>query len=585
MWWLTLLLAFQQAAWIDVPFIRQDQDGCGSASIGMVIKYWQPDAEVDVEAIQRQLYSKSAGGIYARDMAHYFESRGYRVFAFRGEWSDLEAHVAKGRPLIVALEPRARKAPLHYVVVAGMDPSQALVLVNDPAQRKLLSISRAEFERDWTSTGNWTLLAVPELDLASKAFRDENLPEAREHLTSALRLKPSDQYANDFLATVYFLQNNTEAALKYWNRAGKPSIENIRIDPPLNVDPVLLDRTFAFSRGSLLRLADFETTEARLDALGIFPRYRMELSPSANERFDLTFHAADRSGLNIRSWARGLPFQTVNPEFSNIGRRAVNVSSMLRWDANKRRAFVAVQTPLGGDPKWSLHTAVDARDETWTSSSGEFRLKKIEASADVRSVPSGRWSWTSGANVSGRNFSNSMVSGVELKYSGSVTRTILREPGRDIRMDSSIAIEAGKLFSPGPRRFVKSVNTTSFRWRLFTSQVRVGKILGSVPFDERFIVGLERDSDFWLRAHPATVDGRKNAENSTGVFVVTNSDFQKRVYRSVWFRVSAGPFVDTGKSSVDTGLELRLSILESFGIKFSYGKSLTDSKRAFFMRE
>ena len=47
----------------------------------------------------------------------------------------------------------------------------------------------------------------------------------------------------------------------------------------------------------------------------------------------------------------------------------------------------------------------------------------------------------------------------------------------------------------------------------------------------------------------------------------------------------AGPFLDTGKSSVDTGLELRLNVLESFGIKFSYGKSLTDSKHAFFIRE
>src|SRR5262249_35046943 len=155
----------------------------------------------------------------------------------------------------------------------------------------------------------------------------------------ALRVNPSDTYTNSFLATVYFLQNNTEAALKHWNRAGKPEIENIRIDPPLRTDPVLLDRAFAFSRGSVLRLSDFEKTQARLSALRVFSRYRMELSPAAEESFDLTLRGAERTGANVWSWARGLPFQSVHPEFSNIGGKAINLGSMLRWDRNKRRAL------------------------------------------------------------------------------------------------------------------------------------------------------------------------------------------------------------------------------------------------------
>src|SRR4029453_12958213 len=110
-----------------------------------------------------------------------------------------------------------------------------------------------------------------------------------------LRVNPSDTYTNNFLATVYFLQNNTEAALKHWNRAGKPEVENIRIDPPLRTDPVLLDRAFAFSRGGVLRLSDFEKTQARLSALRIFSRYRMEISPTAAENFDVTLRGAERT--------------------------------------------------------------------------------------------------------------------------------------------------------------------------------------------------------------------------------------------------------------------------------------------------
>src|SRR5215472_2316828 len=54
-------------------------------------------------------------------------------------------------------------------------------------------------------------------------------------LRIALRLDRTDIYANNFLATIYFLEGNLEAALKYWNRAGKPRIEEVRTSPNLHV--------------------------------------------------------------------------------------------------------------------------------------------------------------------------------------------------------------------------------------------------------------------------------------------------------------------------------------------------------------
>jgi tetratricopeptide (TPR) repeat protein len=555
------------------------------------MKYWRPDTVVDVDQIQQQLYSAKAGGIYAKDMARYFETHGYRALTFRAEWSDLEEHVSKGRPLIVCLERNKRGVPLHYVVVAGIDPVSNLVLVNDPAQRKLLSMSRTEFEQSWQATDNWALLAVPELDLASAAFRAENLSETREHLNSALRVDPADAHANEFLATVYFLQNNTEAALKYWNRAGKPQIENIRIDPPLRTDPILLDHAFAFSRGSVLNLSDFQKTQARLNALGVFSRHRMDLSPAAVDGFEVTLRAAERSGPNIWSWGRGLPFQSVNPEFSNIGGKAINVGSTLRWDPNKRRAHVFLEMPLEGDPGWGLRLSVDGRDENWTSAVGGFHMRKILAAAEIHAVPSGSWSWTSGGSVSRRHFSNSFSNGMGLKYSGSVTRTFLRDPSRHVNLTSAIAIEAGKVWGAQPARFGKVVNSTSFRWRAVTSEVRLGTGFGDVPFDERFVIGLDRDSELWLRGHAATVDGRKNASNTSRSFVLTNSDFQKTVLNTAWFQISAGPFLDTAKSSIspswvaDTGVEVRLNILESFGVNLSYGRSVSDAHHSLFLRQ
>lgn len=158
------VLAAESGIWIDVPFIRQEKNGCGSASIAMVMRYWQGQqgqtVNADPDQIQKQLYSIKAHGIYASDLQRFFDQHGFRTFAFHGEWKDLIEHLRKGRPLIVGLKP-LRQSELHYVVVAGIDDTQGVVLVNDPARRKLLKMDRASFERQWKVTDNWTLLAVP----------------------------------------------------------------------------------------------------------------------------------------------------------------------------------------------------------------------------------------------------------------------------------------------------------------------------------------------------------------------------------------------------------------------------------------
>jgi len=589
-------MTFAQALWIDVPFVQQDKNGCGSASIWMVMAYWNQAATPNVENIQRELYSKEDGGIFARDMEKYLQLRGYRVFPFRGEWADLEQHISKGRPLIVCLERNSRGVPLHYVVVAGVDPLQNLVLVNDPAQRKLLSVSREDFERDWKATENWTLLAVPEIELASMAFRSEKLEESKEHLKSILRSAPSDAYTNEFLATVYFLQDNTESALKYWNRAGKPLIEDIRVDPPLRTNPVLLDRAFAFSRGSLLALDDFRTTQARLEGADVFSRYQMQLSPTEGGRFNLTLRAAERNGTRFLSWLRGLPYETLYPEFFNIGGNAVNVRSILRWDSNKRRAYASIGGPLAGNPKWRFGFDLDARRDNWANGAASFQMRKVEAAAQIHSIPNGYWNWTSGAAVSNRTMTGPLSQGVALKYFGSVTRTLLRNPDAGFAVDSSLMFDAGKLFLDTPARFAKIQNSISARWLPFAerqdyemnARFRAGKIFGDAPFDESFVVGMERDSDLWLRGHSATLHGLKDSMMATRSFFLTNWDLQKALYRNGFFRLSAGPFLDTARLQqssnwfFDTGLQLRVTALGSFTLNLSYGKSLSDGRTALF---
>ena len=154
--------------WVDVPFVPQQKDGCGAASIAMVMQYWEQHQgqpvrlEADPALILRALYSGPAHGIYASAMVRYFQQNGYRAFAFAGGQADLLSQLQQGRPLIAALKKPGSGPSLHYVVVVGLDEPRKLVLVNDPAQRKLLKVDQSQFEREWKAAGNWILLAVPE---------------------------------------------------------------------------------------------------------------------------------------------------------------------------------------------------------------------------------------------------------------------------------------------------------------------------------------------------------------------------------------------------------------------------------------
>ena len=146
--------------WLDVPFVHQAENGCGSAVAWMVLRYWS--AAPSLDEVHRVLYSKNKNGVSTIDMEMFFRERNFKTWSFRGEWTDLQHHLARGRPVIVCLKPAKHAATLHFVTVSGFDENEGIVLVNDPAGRKLQKLARSDFEQQWASADHWTLLAVPQ---------------------------------------------------------------------------------------------------------------------------------------------------------------------------------------------------------------------------------------------------------------------------------------------------------------------------------------------------------------------------------------------------------------------------------------
>lgn len=163
------LAADTAGSWIDLPFVPQSKDGCGSAVISMVMQYWAKQPEQsrqvppasDPQTIQHLLFVPAEKGIPASAMLNYFQRNGYRTFTFHGEWSDVRQHILQGRPLIVSLKASGSRGPLHYAVVAGVDWERNYVFLNDPARGKMFRISREGFLREWSLANDWTLLVLP----------------------------------------------------------------------------------------------------------------------------------------------------------------------------------------------------------------------------------------------------------------------------------------------------------------------------------------------------------------------------------------------------------------------------------------
>lgn len=469
------------------------------------------------------------------------------------------------------------------------------------------------------------------IELAGVAFQLKNYPEAAAWLRKGLRLDPKDEYANNFAGTVYLLMGNVNAALKYWNRVEKPDVEAINLDSQLRVRRLVLDRAFAFSPAAVLKQRDYETTAARLDGLGIFPAYNMVLNARPDGKFDADFHAVERDGFGssraaaLISTFSGAAYETVYPSYSNVGGRAMNVESLLRWDAQKRRAWIAVSAPLNDRPEWRWQLAADARNENWAVRRsftgdapvlGSLNLEKQLAAGTLTDFVSGRLQWRGGAEVSHRDFRNVtqgtaltpalVAPGWELKALGGIEGKLVVIPERRFALSGAANAELARMWprtqpAGTPDVFGKLEGAMRAQWfpqaqgetYEMQERVRAAKTFGSVPFDELYVLGMERDTDLWLRGQVGTRDGKKGSSPAANSYFVSNTDFYRRIYGNGLFSIKAGPLLDIGRAAAptsglapsqwifDVGVDVKLTVLGT-SVVLTYGYDARTGSNAFY---
>jgi len=504
-------------------------------------------------------------------------------------------------------------------------PDLDLVMGLALARQEKWSEARMAFEAGLRKApGNSRFL----VELAGIAYKQKDFRIAKDRLHAALRLNPQDAYAREFLATMYFLEDNLEAALKYWNPEDNPRLRSVAFVPSLKLRESLRNRALAFNAPQVLTGDALLTTDSRLQNLGIFSGRRIELTPTGSGNYDATLHLAERNSWGdskvegIVSLLSGLPYATVYPEFYNLGHDAVNVISLARWDSEKRRVSLAVSLPIYGDPSLRLRFYADARNENWNLTQtffgagtplSDLNLRRVAAGAEFRSVVNGSWNWSSGAEIAHRNFRNlsEPLSSSERPFFTATTslagwlgagRSLLRVPERRFTLDASAELKAGREFADDLGPFASLRGSLLAHWLPqaqgddyeMQTRIRAGGTAGKVTIDELFQLGVERDNDLWLRGHAGTIDGRKGAAPLGRRYLLANWEVDKNIYRNGFFTLKLGPFLDSGavadSSNLfgsqrwlwDSGIQCKVQVLGSVTVLLSYGRDLRGGKGVFY---
>jgi hypothetical protein len=467
-------------------------------------------------------------------------------------------------------------------------------------------------------------------ELAGLAYKQKNFGEAKRELRASLKLDPGASYNHEFLGTIYFLEGNLEAALKYWNPIDKPRLRSVSLTPPPQLLDPLLSRSIAFNAPQALSTDALLATNARLDALRIFPHERIELAPAAQtDSYDATLHLVEKNGFGdswiagLVSTFSGLPYSTVYPELFNAGRQALNFTSLDRWDAQKRRFSLNAASPLFHDPSIHLELFLDARNENWNLSQSFFpagatlsdlNVRSATAGARLHFVPSGRWSWNAGIAGANRSFRNvppqALPAAGKPFFTGTnslavwlgADRSLLRAPERRITLDASAEASAGRNFARGLGGFGIFRGSLLARWfpkatgddYEMRAQIRTAAFAGRATLDELFQLGVERDNDLWLRGHRGTTAGRKGAPPLGRRFFLANWELDKNIYNAGFLNVKLGPILDAGAVAdssglfgsrlwlVDAGAQCKIQVLGAVTLTLSYGRDLRGGRNVFF---
>src|SRR5262249_10811080 len=217
---------------------------------------------------------------------------------------------------------------------------------------------------------------------------------------------------------------------------------------------------------------------------------------------------------------------------------------------------------------------IDLRNENWdirdsfvgpAPTLGALNLRRESAAAGIQSFESGRWGWSASAEFSHRDYRSVLrgtvltpellLSGPQLKQVSELHFRLLAIPEHRLSLDTRVSPQLGRIWSQPAHGFAKLQGSAALHWfpksegddYLVQAQVRSGGTRGELPFDELYMLGMERDNDLWLRAHVGAREGRKGSAPLGRTYFLSNHEIDKNIYGNGLITLKLSPFLDSGK--------------------------------------
>ena len=446
---------------------------------------------------------------------------------------------------------------------------------------------------------------------------------AKSELERSLVVDPNNNYASDLLATINMSEGEVQAALRSWNRSGRPVINDILHNYYLTFSSWVVRDAVAFHPAGILKYSQWKTTQSRLFETDNFANVGLEIEPTVvPDQYD----AIVRTTAKVNSLVaflfgifKGAPVETSYVDLWNIGNSGMNFNGNYRWETNRRRADgrLKIPVPLAG----VLHLEVG---NTW-------RAERWDVSQPIRPdlKPNARFDYRANAlRVHIKNIPHYRVElGAGFEYRNRYARGALPQlytDGRKVgRFDAELnlrlfdrlyqnrlhlaafgarrSIVGDANFSGGVAELNNRVTLPQDSRTTLDWTIKGGTSRGALPVEDYFLLGLDLNPTNLLRGHMTEQHGRYGHGPMGSDFVLLNTDLERRLATVPFFNTFNIPFLvvkwnlffdgaktwdrnhifPSSKLLLDTGGGVRFET-PTHSLNLIYGRALREGKNTLY---
>ena len=454
-------------------------------------------------------------------------------------------------------------------------------------------------------------------ELAGVYLAANDLDRARQSLKDALAVDPGNKYATDLLATVDMSMGKVKAALKGWNRDGRPVVGDVLHNGHDNFENWTIRKASAFKTGETLTWENWRTTEARLRATEIYANVGVEVEPTPSpDQYTAVIRTVSKtngSGQFVVPLLETLFFQDPSFNIWNIRNTAVTLGGSYRFATNRHRGQVRLLAPLPLPGILFFEAVGTFRSERWDLAESasdptidhRFYFQSTGIRAEIKHIPHHRLELGAGFEYRNRTSHGSQPGlAIDSRNTGKLLAEASILPF-DGRLHSRIHAEGFAArkellsdmdYSGGTIEWNNRYDIDEEGRNSIELTLKAGTSRGDLPVDDYFALGVRQHTVNFLRGHNQVDSAGHFGSGPMGTsFGLFNASFDRVIRRLPFFNVINFPYVDLkwiafvdgartfdradvfkeGKILVDVGGGFQLET-ETRVFNLTYGKALRD---------